>query len=215
MSRLSKIIKNYPLVFVVLGLLIFFTIILVISAFNMHPTVEVELLVAPTSATTTIDGKSYQNGTFKIAPGEHQVHIEKEGFVSQDFSFNTLSTNKVYAYLRQTDGSFSWYRSHPEDSQVLTKIGDYLADQEATNYTRQNPITQALPIIYANYDDHYNYTEYRIDGGKFDSCQTDFCIKITDSTGGNLELAKQKIRDSGFNPDDYQIIYEYKPVQAL
>jgi len=215
MNRLSKIIKNYPLVFVVLGLLIFFTIILVISAFNMHPTVEVELLVAPTSAITTIDGKSYQNGTFRLTPGEHQVHIEKEGFVSQDFTFNTLSTNKVYAYLRQTDGSFSWYRSHPEDSQVLTKIGDYLADQESTNYTGQNPITQALPIIYANYDDHYNYTEFRIDSGKFDGCQTDFCIKITDSTGGNLELAKQKIRNAGFNPDDYQIIYEYKPVQAL
>ena len=121
----------------------------------------------------------------------------------------------MYTYLRQTDGSFSWYQNHPDDGLLLTQIGDYLADQETSSYAKKYPIMEALPIIYANYDKNYNYTEFRIDGGKFDGCNSDFCIKITDSTGGNLDLAKSKIKDAGFNPDDFQILYEYKPIQAL
>ena len=99
MNRFIKNIKKYPLIFIGLSLLIFITIILVISAINMRSTEEIELLVLPNSATTTIDGKQYQNGTFRIEPGEHQVHIEKPGFISQDFSFNTSSTNKIYTYF--------------------------------------------------------------------------------------------------------------------
>ena len=215
MKKLFNIIKKYPLIFVGLSLLIFFTIILVVAALNLRANVEIELLVAPSSATTTIDGKKYQNGKFNIEPGEHRVHIEKEGFITQDFSFNTMSTTKIYTYLHQTDGSFSWYQNHSEDSLLLTKVGDYLSDQEATTYSKKYPIMEALPFVYANYDKDYNYTEFRIDGGEFDGCNTNFCLKITDTTGGNLNLAKSKIKDAGFNPDDYQIIYEYKPIQAL
>lgn len=215
MKKLTELFKKYPFIFIGLSLLIFFTIILVISAINLRPSVEIELLVAPSSANTTIDGKSYQNGKFNLEPGEHQVHIEKDGFISQDFSFNTSSTTKVYTYLRQTDGSFSWYQNHPDDGLLLTQIGDYLTDQEASSYSKKHPVMEVLPIIYANYDKDYNYTEFRLDGGKFDGCNSDFCIKITDSTGGNLDLAKSKIKDAGFNPDDFQILYEYKPIQAL
>ena len=215
MKKIIAIIKKYPLIFIGLSLLIFFTVILVITAFSLRASVDIELLVAPASATTTIDGKEYQNGNFRLEPGEHHIHIEKDGFITQDFSFNTISTTKIYTYLHQADGSFSWYQSHPDDSILLTRIGDYLSDQEATAYAGQNPIVQVLPIVYANYDQNYNYTEFRIDGGSFDDCNSNFCLKITDSTGGNLNLAKTKIREAGFNPDDYQIIYEYKPAQAL
>ena len=213
MDKIINNIKKYPFIFIGISLLIFFTVILVITALNMRATVEIELLVAPTSATTTIDGKYYQNGTFKIEPGEHHVHIEKEGFVAQDFSFNTLNTTKIYTYLKQADNSYSWYQNHPEDALVLTQIGDYQADKEASAYSARHAIVKALPIVYANYGD--NYTEFRIDGGSFDGCDSDFCLKVTDTTGGNLDFAKSKIKEAGYNPDDYQIIYEYKPIQPL
>ena len=81
-TTFSSLVKKYPLVVAGLVFLIFFTIILVISAFNIHDTAEVEILVAPASATVKIDDKVYDNGTFRIPVGEHSVYIEKEGFIS-------------------------------------------------------------------------------------------------------------------------------------
>ena len=214
-ATFSSLIKKYPLIVAGLIFLIFFTIILVISAFNIHDTVEVEILVAPASATVKIDDKNYDNGTFRIPVGEHSVYIEKEGFISQEFTINTMTTNKIYAYLKQSDDSLSWYYDHESDALLLTKIGDFLSDQEAKKFNALHSIIEHLPIVYANYDDQYNYTEYRIDGGQFKGCETSFCLKVTDTTGNNLEAAKQKIKDLGFNPDNFQILYEYTPIKEL
>lgn len=77
------------------------------------------------------------------------------------------------------------------------------------------PIYHDLPLIYAKYDQNYNYTEFRIDAGKFKKCQRNFCLKVTDTTGNNLENAKQLLREKSYDPSDYEIIYKYKPIQAL
>ena len=213
--KLKSLFRKYPFIFIGLGFLIFVTIILVIAALNVHHTSDLEILIAPTSATVTIDGKKYENGTFYLDAGEHTIHIKKEGFVSQDITFDTATTSKIYTYLKQTDGGYSWYLDHPEDALILTQIGDYLSDEEAKTFSSKHQIMNNLPIVYADYDKDYNYTEYRIDGGSFIGCESNFCLKITDTTGGNLESAKQQIRSAGFNPDDYQILYEYIPIQKL
>ena len=176
-------------------------------------TTEIEIVVAPASATILIDGKEYKNGKERITSGKHNVIIKKDGFNTSEFSFDTADTNKLYAYILENDNGYNWYLNHQDDSMLLTKIGSYINDKEASSYQSKNPISLSLPIIYAHYDEAYNYTEYRIDGGTFTDCKSDFCIKITDTTGGNYEAAIQKIKDTGFNPDDYQILYEYKPIQ--
>lgn len=210
MDNLSK--KNKRIL-----LLIVITIIIVSVAaiFSLIITREVEIKIAPLSATTTIDGKVYQNGKHRLFIGTHHVKIEKSGFETKEFDFDPASSSKLYAFILENGGAYDWYLTHSEDSTLLTQIGSYNNTIEAQEYTSKNQIINSLPIIYANYDKDYNYTEYRIDGGSFDGCDTDFCLKITDTTGGNLDAAKQKIKDAGFNPDSYQILYEYKPIQNL
>ena len=101
------------------------------------------------------------------------------------------------------------------DGSVATTAGDSAATAKQKAYLKAHPIINELPIIYANYDEQYNYTEFRIDGGEFPECSTDFCLKITDTTGGNYAHARELIKNSGYNPDDYEIIYEYKPITPL
>ena len=215
MKKLIDFLKSQPLLLTILTLLVFFTVILVISALSIKHTVEVEICVAPASATVVVDGKTYENGTYEITAGELSVHIEKSGFVSKDFTFNTTTNQKLYTYLLQEDGTYSWYESHESDALLLTKIGDYETGITASLYAENYSITSVLPIIYASYDAEYNYTEFRIDGGSFSGCDTNFCLKVTDVTGGNLDLAKSKITAAGYNPDDYQILYEYTPITPL
>lgn len=212
---MKSLFKKYPFIFIILGALIIITTILVAIALSLKDTTEIELKVAPASATVLIDNKPYQNGTFRIPSGTHNIHIEKEGFASKDYIFDTNTSNKIYDYLLQSNGGYDWYLSHEEDALILTSIGDYEQSLKAEAYNSKYPIIESLPIIYAHYDENYDYTEYRIDGGSFSGCNTDFCLKVTDTTGNNLESAKEKIREAGFNPDDYQILYEFKPIQEL
>lgn len=198
-----------------LGVITIITVILAAIAIHLTSTSEIELLIAPSSATVLIDNKEYHNGTFRIPSGEHTISISKDGFSTKEYTFNTSTTSKIYDYIVESDNSYNWYLTHQEDSLLLTQIGDYLSDQTATAIQEKYPILNSLPIIYANYDEEYNYTEYRIDGGSFDDCNSEFCLKITDSTGGNYNSAIQKIKDAGFNPEDFEILYEYKPAKNL
>lgn len=101
-------------------------------------------------------------------------------------------------------------------TQPSTQLTDSQAAYEkAKTYSEAHPIIAKLPIIYAHYDANYNYTEFRIDGGEFSGCKTNFCLKVTDTTGGNYDAALEKIREAGFNPDDFQILYEYTPIVPL
>ncbi len=181
---------------------------------------EVEIRVAPADANITINGKTYKNGTYTLPNGEAKIHIDfGADFVAQDYSINIPAkageVTKIYTFLLQRDGSTSWYDSHESDAILMNTIGDYLAEQEAKSYLDQHPIASELPIIIASYDENYNYTEYRIDGGHFTQCEANFCLKITDVTGNNFENAKEKIKNIGFNPADFEIIYEFTPIQPL
>ena len=210
-----KNIKSTPirLTLLLTAVIAIFSIVLTVV---FHSTTrEVEILVAPTSATVTINGKSYENGKHRLPSGEVSVHIEKPNFISQDFTFNTNKNDKLYAYLLQTDGTFSWYESHQEDDIIMSAIGSREATKEAATYSDKYPVASQLPIIFAEYDDKYNYTEFRIDGGKFENCSSDFCLKVTDTTGGNFDIAKELLEEKGINPEDYEILYEYAPIIHL
>lgn len=210
---MKTFIKKYPLITIGLFTLAVITLTLFITAISLKDTTEIEIRIAPASATINIDGKTYQNGKFRIPTGNHNIKIEKDGFTTKEYSFDTATTDKLFDYLVESNGSYDWYLNHNDDALLLTSIGDYESTLKSEEYNSRYPVVKILPIIYAHYDEEYNYTEYRVDGGSFPDCASDFCLKITDTTGGNYDSALQKIKDSGFNPDDYQILYEYTPIQ--
>ena len=180
-------------------------------------TAKLEILVAPLSAKILVDNKEYTNGTYEFEPGEVKIIISKDGFSSKEMNVELKAneTVKLYTYLLPLDGTLDWYLNHEEDQMVLNTIGDAKASEDSKIYRAENPVVEILPIIYANYDENWNYTEFRVDGGEFDECDEDFCLKITDTTGGNYDFALSLVREKGFEPNDYEIIYEYKPIAPL
>lgn len=208
-------IKRKSIIAIAIVAIIAIITALIVMAIQYNQTTEVEILVAPASATTLIDGKEYKNGTYRLPNGEHTIKITKENFTPKDFTFNTKDTNKIYTYLVGTDGDMSWYQNHEDDALLLTQIGSYEADIEEAKYAEENPIIDKFPIIYANYDENLNYTEYRIDAGSFEKCKSAFCIKVTDTTGNNLDAAKNLLKENNIDPEKYEIIYEYTPITEL
>lgn len=212
---MPKGLKTNPIRLTLLFTVIIAVIAIVLTIIFHSTTREVEILIAPTSAAITINGKHYENGVHRLPSGEVSVHIEKPDFISQDFTFDTTKNNKISTYLLQKDGTFSWYESHQEDDVIMSEIGSREAIKEASAYNEKHPVLSELPIIFAEYDEKYNYTEFRIDGGKFQNCSTDFCLKVTDTTGGNFDIAKELLQERGINPEDYEILYEYTPIIPL
>lgn len=200
--------------------LLIFLLVLIITAIarQLQRTATLEILVTPASATITINNQVYRNGTVQLEPGNYAAVISKDNFVPQTITLDLQphTTTKLYAYLEQSDGSYSWYLDHPDDSLLLDRIGDYLTQQEAAAYIAAWPILADLPIDHIEYPAGTDrYIEYHVTGGRFPDCQRDFCLKITDVTGGNRQAALQAIQNLGYNPNDYQILYEYTPITPL
>lgn len=217
----SHLIRNRKIVLifasilflVIIGLSIFFTID------NSHKTATVNILVAPTFATVEIDHHKFSTDTtIKYYPGNYTAKISADGFESQEITLE-LSPDQatdLYLYLTPNSDRSNFYQQNTREATRMQTIVDYLATKSATEYTDEHPITNILPIIVVESDpETFAWTEFRIDYGKFKSCKSDFCLKITDSTGGNRDRAINLIREKGFNPNDYEIIYSYVPPEPL
>lgn len=208
----------------IIGTIVAF-IVLVIAAIilfiqDTKRTATLEITVAPSFAKVEIDGKTYKtSGVERLEPGHYSVKVSADDFTPKETEIDLTNgeTTQLMLALMPTDGSMQWYIDHPSEMMILNTIGDAEALKTANNYHELYPISKALPIIVVEVDKTtYAWTEYRIDGGTFEGCKNkDFCVKITDSTGGNKDTAYAKIRASGYNPDDYEVIYEYVPVQPL
>lgn len=197
----------------VIGL--FVIIPIVIFIINSTKTATLKTIIAPSFATITIDGKTHTtNSEIKFAPTTTKATISAKGFQSQeiDLDLRAHETTTIALYLLPEDGDLSWYYQNPNEQRFFSSVTDYQALQSANAYRAKYPISEILPInIVDTNPPSYQLKEYRIDIGQFAGCKSDFCLKITDRTGGNEAEALEQIRFKGFNPDDYEIIYSYEP----
>ena len=130
--KLLKFFQTHrPLTFAILIVLI----ILVASGlfFATRKSATLEILVAPTSARIVINDKDYQNGTYKLEPGNMVATISKAGFTTKTVNFvlNEHQVTKLYVYLLEEGGGYDWYLEHAEDAKILSKIGDTEADYKS------------------------------------------------------------------------------------
>lgn len=218
MNKEDKKIK-FQITAIICACLALFAFAIIYFIIDSRKTATLSTTIAPSTATITINGKKYKpNEELRFAPANITATISADGFKSQDFVLNLEKdqTSYIVTYLIPENDDLSWYDQDYAESRLFLKVNNILTNQYAEDYATKYPISTILPITVVEVDPvTYDWTEYRIDSGKFDGCNSDFCIKITDTTGGNREKALNKIREKGFNPNEYQIIYEETPIQPL
>lgn len=198
-------------------------IIFILIGFATHDhivlTATVELSFTPSSATATLNGKTYKNGEHKIKPGKYDVKIQKDGFASYSGSFTVKANENQYVGVALKSNSAKtadYYDNNMDDAMRREGINDRRANAEAVDQLKKYPIIKILPLIVSEYTGNYSeYIEYRIDYGNSPTKAGSLAIFITDKTGGNEQRAKDLLRSKGYNPDDYEIIYKYEPVNNL
>ncbi len=184
-----------------------FVLIIALFIVDRVRNATVEILVAPTFAKVEIDGKTYPSKkTIKTTPKDEEFTaiVSADGFETKEITFKVEKnqTSYIYVSLNNKESGEQWYLDQSgEEYDRFVMVEEALLEIASDDFTKQYPIVTILPYI--NSEDGY-----RIDYGDYEGCEGGFCLQITDNTGENHEKALQYIRDNGFVPDDYQIVYK-------
>ena len=194
-------------VIVILGISLIFIID------NATRTVSVRFMIAPASATITLDGQKYQNAeTYRIRPGNYDLLIAKDGFDSYQSSLvlNDNDDINISISLEIQPGNEDYYKQHPNEAYALETIwtDQMIAGSEVV--LADNPLLNILPINVEYYIQNQQYVHYQI-SFRIDDPEN-VTVLINDYTGGNHDAALERIRTEGYNPDDYTI--EYRDLSA-
>ncbi len=211
MKKILGFIEKHFIVMLAGAFMIVLALVFMIIGINMNYSASLDILVVPTDAKILVDGREYANGLYEnLHIGKALVQISREGFESQKFEIELRRGEKTKLYvLLDGDEEFSNDNADETTLYLTDIINEYLGELETAELVEKYPIMADLPIAYEDYLDNYTkYVSYRVDGGQYKECTQVFCLKITDITGGNYERALEAIRGRGYNPDDYEIIYE-------
>ena len=201
-TNLKDFIKNKKLAIGGCACLIILAILAVILFLPKRQ--QVVILVAPETAEISIDGKTYKNGTYSLPIGNHFVEISAEGFsyIEYELPIEEDEPALIQEYLDE-DGAFYTER----DYEILSLIAeDDYTISKINARARAKTIFDFLPIL----DDTHKV--YVTDQRFSDYCkvQDKLCLGITNLGDYSEESTYNAIRKAGYDPNDYQILYEYK-----
>lgn len=198
----NKLSFNLVLFFVplliLIGSVVFFTTVLLKNS-------ELILYVVPSSATIKLDGHKIKNGSRSIRAGSHELEISGDGLETKTIEFEVAKkqSKSISAYVKSDNGSFDYYLNHEEDIAALELITDDAAKSFVEDYYHNKTILELLPITIAH--EHGDITSTLSEGHE---CTRSYCLKITDDNAELRAEMEAKIKELGYNPEDYEIQYE-------
>lgn len=223
-KRLSKIDDNSRAITIVLcGIIGIFAIILfvmcivpIIQQASSSP--RVSLNIAPTSANITINGKEYHNGLYEMSPGNYTATISQEGFSPKELQFEVKNhgITVVNDYILNEKEGLYYFESSDADMTILQNSNQPEVRSFLNEFEQKKSILSKLP-----FEDVVNENENKIapisnikfkisDGSIDNNCKKIFCLLVTSGKTDMSILKKavsKKIKEEGFDPDGYQIIY--------
>jgi len=193
---------------VLIVILIGFVFYLGLQAKDKTATIEIQSAV-PTDPTVAVDGqKVSSNSKNSVKPGQHTVVAKRNGFAdsTQQVSVNGGETKTIRLLMDpNSDVGYQWLRDHPDAAvEWEGKIGQQF-DQNSKNTTDKNPLIAYLPEVHPT---------WRIDYGTSQAHPNDPTAVAITILYGN-DQAKQEALDwitsKGFDPNNYEIIFQTPP----
>ena len=142
---------------IIVGLLILLTIIGISVYFiimNRLYSVTLNTVISPSIAKVMVGDNEYGAlGTYKIRPGEYDVEVYADGFITKTGKLVAVEyeTVEISLALEPTAENSNWYDKHPWDA---TAAGDIRSDtnmQEYYDLQKKNEILNYVPYYNFNY----------------------------------------------------------------
>lgn len=198
-----------------LSLLLFLNVVAVLVAvlvivIHNSKTATVDILVAPMDSVIELNGAKYENmQSHNIAPGDYHVKISMEGMQTKEFEISVENDGfvRIWTYLLDAEGGFEYYMNHPDDAMILEDAADNEAGKAfVTRYNKIVSIANVLPLEYYDRENPADPIGIFIEQDKEICKENVDCLSVY---GGerHQEIAFELIREAGYSPDDYEIIF--------
>lgn len=162
----------------------------------------VRITVSPLDAKVKIGEREYDSlDVCKIAPGEYEVLIYAEGFISKTGKLTAVADEEVAlaTYLDPTAENSDWYETHPWDA---TARGDIINNAEIQRYY---DLMEVEPIL--NYVPYNTYT-YSINYEENCAENADEMCLIVKGNFGMADVAMRYLQNTGQDLSRYFLKYD-------
>lgn len=217
-STQSSSTKNRPGLLFILGTIAFLALaigIIILTIIDGHKTAKLKILIAPSFATVEIDQHKFSTDTTtKFFPGSYTVNISADGFVSQSLPLDLPTGQETHLYiaLEPTPENANFYQNNTAEADLRQAVYDATYQLGSDEFLARYPVACILPYDHYTQNEFFEPTGYRIDYGHFDNCKNSFCLQVTGYTQSALSEAKSYLQSKGFNPNDYEIVFNYTPL---
>lgn len=204
-------------------------VLIVLSINKSQQSSIIVLNVAPIDAEISIDGQgTYQNGSYRITPGSHQVTISHPDLDSKTFTvdLDDQHTAVITTFLSK-EGNLDFYKQRANYDSFNQLASIAAADHNATTdqdtsaeslisraQAAQQIMDEVLPIESYNWlSDPHNKDIKVFRGSKITvnesyDCETWLCLDITAESPADEDSINTFLKQTGFNPEDYEIKYQ-------
>lgn len=167
--------------------------------------------LAPSSAVLTLDNSNQElrTGTYELQPGHYSGIISANSFTPKTIEFDVKprQSNPLNEYLVHTKEGLKYFEKSSAYISILRQIQN---DQDIANfleaYDYKTSLFDNLPLYSAFTPDHPISISVT-DGRDNSQCSSTLCIMTTEQDK-SLNDTKLVLTDSGYTPDDYNIIID-------
>lgn len=163
--------------------------------------IVVRIRAIPADSEITINGKRGSSGSKKLVPGNYTFSATRGGFAKAESTITvTKESEDINVRLLLTpvsEKAIKWASDHSDEYQELEAQAGEESAEQGEAFNEKYPITSRLP--FKNLLFSINYTTLDTKNG--------FKILIEASTAKDRQYAIRQIKNWGYDPSDYEIVF--------
>jgi len=197
--------RNLVIGLVAAVLIVIFLFSLIANSGKTAVTVE----VIPNDANLTMNGKTVKPGTLRLSPGEYTVEAAKDGFETDTYTVTVGDENLEVGLIPTpvSDEALAWLNENPEIQLRREELGGQRAAQRGLAFEAETPLLTQLPhnsiLPYKG-----EYGPFSVDYGPSREREFGIFLLISNSSPDGRRNALEWIRDQGYDPTDFEIVYD-------
>ena len=179
-----------------------------VAIFQNTKTATVDILTVPSVAKVKIGGGEYESGAYRIHPGDYEVTVYADGFVTKTVPVEARAgeISKVWVYLVPEEDNLNYYAQHVDDWYNM----GLMSDEEAQRVYKLLSIQEELPMDYAEREEDDEgeinlVKDITISANNGYGCKVHYCLKVATVLDKNEETVRGLLAEKGFNLDDYEV----------